>query len=95
MALNPLRNFHEPLLAGLLFALAGVALASPVLGGLGGALLAVLGARVAYDHRGAGRHVLPETFAAPQWLRRQLTGALLFSIALAFVAGSLRHVGVG
>jgi hypothetical protein len=99
--LNPLRYFAEPLAAGFLLAGVGFVLASPLLGSVGGLLLIVLSARVAYDHRNAGRHAL--TLLAPVWRvvyapaawRRQLTGATLFYLAVLLIVGSLRHVAVG
>lgn len=99
--LNPLRNFVEPLVAGLAVALLGFALAWWPAAVAGGLLLIVLSGRVAYDHRGAGRYSLPirapawrTIAAAPTWWRRQLTGALLFYVAVWLIVGSLRHIAV-
>ena len=99
--LNPFRHFAEPFVTGLLVAGVGCVLASPLLGAVGGLLLIVLSARVAYDHRDAGRYAL--TLLAPVWRvlyapaawRRQLTGATLFYLAVLLIVGSLRHVAVG
>src|SRR4051812_42301642 len=98
---TPLQSFVEPLAIGFLLAGAGFVLAWPVLGAAGGLLLIVLSARVAYDHRGAGRHALAllapfwRIFYAPAPWRRQLTGATLFYLAVLLIVGSLRHVAVG
>jgi hypothetical protein len=91
--LNPLRAFREPLVAGLALGALGFLLAAPLLSALGGAVLVVLGARIAYDHRGAGRFAIPLVGAA--WLRRQVTGAGLVYVAIWLIVGSLRHVTLG
>jgi hypothetical protein len=35
------------------------------------------------------------SFAAPGWFRRQLTGGVIFYVAIFLVVGSLRHVTLG
>lgn len=95
--LNPLRTFVGPLVLGLVLGALGMALEIPPLAAAGAALLVVLSVRVAYDHRGAGRYVLPVFDAflrGPQpWFRRQMTGFALFFLAVWLVVGSLRHHG--
>src|SRR3954447_12209752 len=91
--LNPLRSFREPLTVGLVLDLVGFVAAWPPAAAAGGALLIVLSARVAYDHRGAGRYSLPisgpmwRSFTAPAWWRRQVTGAILFYVAVWLIVG--------
>src|SRR4051794_28147804 len=93
--LNPLQAFVRPLVAGLVLGAAGVLFESPPLAAVGGALLIVLSVRVAYDHRGAGRYMLPVFDAflgAPKpWFRQQMTGFALFFLAVWLIVGSLRH----
>jgi hypothetical protein len=96
--LNPLQTFVSPLLAGCLLGAVGVLLEWPPAAGAGAALLIVLSVRVAYDHRGAGRYVLPffDAFLGrPQpWFRRQMTGFAIFFLAVWLLVGSLRHAVV-
>ena len=91
--LNPLRAFKRPLVVGLALGAVGFALAVPLFSVIGAAVLVVLGTRVAYDHRGAGRFAIPLLGAV--WLRRQVTGAGLVYVAVWLVVGSLRHVALG
>jgi hypothetical protein len=93
--LNPLRSFVRPLVGGVVLGAAGVLLESPPLAAAGGALLIPLSVRVAYDHRGAGRYMLPVFDAflgSPKpWFRRQMTGFAIFFLAVWLIVGSLRH----
>ncbi|HEY3185176.1 MAG TPA: hypothetical protein VGJ77_20210 [Gaiellaceae bacterium] len=96
-----MRHLHEPAAAAAVSIAIGLIARLPALCIPGALILVVLGARIAYNHRGAGetrwalqRWPQPsQPSAAKDAMNRQIVGGITASIGIAFVYFGVMQVG--